>query len=192
MWELLGALQRPHETQLQQETQQRGASPPPRPCPAEQLLRAQLDVPACQLLLAAASTSLGQLASAAPGEGVDRQARANRLRPLLRAAVSHCSGFALADFRVLLRLAAAARFVPDPEWLATLLYADTGGIERFYKAVRHITNKTHCALCCCRRFGAVYRQESAPHTHAVSSPPRQYQTPVAHTQHTHILSKSHT
>eukprot|EP00775_Hariotina_reticulata_P011598 gene11598-11742_t len=38
--------------------------------------------------------------------------------------------FTLDDFQLLLQVCAGARYVPDKEWLAALIYADTGGFER--------------------------------------------------------------
>ncbi|WIA22814.1 hypothetical protein OEZ86_009765 [Tetradesmus obliquus] len=53
-----------------------------------------------------------------------------------QSSAAHVPGFKqfeLEDFQALLQLCAQARYIPDKEWLAAIIYADTGGFERFYK-----------------------------------------------------------
>lgn len=43
--------------------------------------------------------------------------------------------FQLHDFISILQLCERAKYIPDREWLCSMIYEDTGGIERFYKKV---------------------------------------------------------
>ncbi|KAF8066322.1 hypothetical protein HT031_002645 [Scenedesmus sp. PABB004] len=61
-------------------------------------------------------------------------ARGDAARPVIAASLALLPGFGLADFRSLLRLCAAARYVPDAEALAAAFYSDTGGLERLLPA----------------------------------------------------------
>lgn len=97
------------------------AAAQPTTDPQQQLLK--LDLASSRLLLSAAAATCST------------QQQYNQLRPMLQAVVPVLPQFELADFRQLLQLCAQARIVPGKEWLATIYYADTGGLERLYKEV---------------------------------------------------------
>lgn len=89
----------------------------------QQQLQQHLDLPSCRLLLRAAAATCST------------QQQYNQLRPLIQAATAVFPAFELGDFQLLLQLCAQARYVPDKEWLAAAIYADTGGFERLYQQV---------------------------------------------------------
>lgn len=97
----------------------------------QEQLQQHLDLQSCRLLLTAATTTCYT------------QQQFNQLRPLIQAVPSVYHDFELADFTLLLDLCARARYIPDKEGLAAMVYADTGGFERFY----HKVGFQHCALC---------------------------------------------
>jgi hypothetical protein len=121
LWQHIADLHN-QEQQQQQRQRQRQQDKPAKQQQLSELTQA-LDLESCRLLLAAASATCSS------------QQQLNQLRGLIHAAPACFSDFELADFQALLQLCAQARYIPDKEWLAAIMYADTGGFERFYKEV---------------------------------------------------------
>jgi hypothetical protein len=125
LWQHIADLndsQQPPPSQQQQQQQQQEEDGQDKQQQQSALAQA-LDLDSCRLLLAAASATCSS------------QQQLNQLRGLIHAATACFPVFELGDFRVLLQLCAQARYIPDKEWLAAIIYADTGGFERFYKEV---------------------------------------------------------
>lgn len=100
----------------------------------QQQLQQHLEPSSCRLLLRAAAATCST------------QQQYNSLRSLIQAATTFFPCFELSDFQLLLRLCAQARHVPDKDWLAAAIYADTGGIERLYQQVRIWLQPWHLAI----------------------------------------------
>jgi hypothetical protein len=111
----------PSQRQQQQQQQEDGQDKQQQQ--QQSVLAHGLDLESCRLLLAAAAATCSS------------QQQLNQLRGLIHAVTACFPAFELGDFRVLLQLCAQARYIPDKEWLAAIIYADTGGFERFYKEV---------------------------------------------------------
>jgi hypothetical protein len=130
LWQHIADL---HDKEQQEQQQQQKDKPPKQQQQQQPSVLAQaLDVDSCRLLLAAASATCSS------------QQQLNQLRGLIHAAPACFPEFELSDFQALLQLCSQARYIPDKEWLAAIIYADTGGFERFYKEVRRAGPSVLC------------------------------------------------
>ena len=146
-------------------------------------LLAALSPEATQLLLlptwrAAAAALLGEPPGAEPWQQQNRfrPALAGAIGGFLAGSISLLSEMEFGDFLLLLRLCTAAGHAPSKEWLASVIYADTGGFERFYQQVGRrfpgawtIATCARCSVlrCCSGRGRLRAGRPSAP-----SAPPR--------------------
>uniref|UniRef100_A0A383VK72 Uncharacterized protein n=1 Tax=Tetradesmus obliquus TaxID=3088 RepID=A0A383VK72_TETOB len=122
LWQHIADLHSKEQQQQQQQKQDRQQDAASKQQQERQSMLAQaLDLESCRLLLAAAAATCSS------------QQQLNRLQGLIHAAPACFKQFELEDFQALLQLCAQARYIPDKEWLAAIIYADTGGFERFYK-----------------------------------------------------------
>lgn len=134
-----------------------GASPPSASLPAEDVLECltaeclqQLHLPAWRALVASLLSQHSEQSESPSAAAQQAHATAQpppqppllllhgRLGGFLQGSAPHFPSMALEDFSAALALCAAAGHVPSKEDLAALIYADSGGCERFFKEVRRV------------------------------------------------------